>query len=1079
MKLKYIILIILIFIVRIQLYSQTITFNIKLKKTSLVKLFDEIERQSEYRFFYNKNVVNEKAEITVSFKNAELTTILNSVLYRHMLDYKISGNDIIIRHSNKNLRQIIGKVISEDGMPLPGVTIKENNTDNGAVTNSDGEYSINMLGTQLTFSFIGMKTQVVDVADDYEVNVVLEQNISDLNEVVVTALGIKREERMLTYSTQRVKKEEVSKAKEVNFVNSLSGKTSGIEIRSSASGMGGSTKILLRGNKSIFGSSDPLFVIDGIPMVNNKTSNPFDFWGGRDGGDGLSQINPDDIEDITVLKGSNAAALYGSQGANGVVMISTKKGETGKLKGVFSSSVTMSEALDIPKMQYKYGHENTNLLSWSNSHTGQQDNFVDNFFRKGINTVNSISISGGTKRYGNYFSYSNTHNEGIVPTQMYNKHNITFKQNISLLRNKLQLSTNVMLVDERVINKSQLGYYYNPLTGLYLFPRDKDFNEYKDNYEVFSDARNLKIQNWHTTEDIQQNPYWILNNNRNEDRNRRVISNVSLKYNIVDNLSLQLRANIDYANRIYEKQVKAGSSLVLSHENGRWDFEDYKDMQQYVDMIVEYKYNYKKFSLDAVFGCSFEKTVLKDGIKVDSDTHGLYYANVFTMQNLAPNVLVQNTMSGRLLKQGVFSNVQLGYNEMIFFDISGRNDWASSLAGTGNESYFYPAFGMSSILNEMFNLPSFINLAKLRASYSIVGNQVPAFKTMTVSQITGKGYIKDSNEAPFSTLKPERQKSFEVGVDLRMFSGRFNIDFTYYDISNTDQFLRLEAAEGSSYNNFWVNAGHIQNRGIELTTSVVPVKLNDFDWKVDVNYSYNRNKIISLHEKLDTPIKLSSMDDYQMIIEEGGSFGDIYVSKFKRNDNGKIMLGESGVPLKTDLPQKIGSSNPDFILGVNNILSYKNFSLSFLIDSKIGGKTLSMTEALLDGYGVSERTATARERGYVEIDAVDVNGNAVTRIDPKLYYTTTGGRDGIKEPYVYDATTFKLRQLVLSYKFSFKRTLLKSFSLSFIANNLFYFKRNSPQDTDITLSTGNALQGVHLFNTPAVRTYGVNLSFKF
>ncbi len=977
-------------------------------------------------------------------------------------------------------QKVTGTVVDESGEAVVGATVMEKGSTNATMTDVDGNFKITCSAdATLVISLMGMSTEEVSVEGRTKLNITMRADDQAIDEVVVTALGIKKNEKTLTYAQQQIGEDEIGKTRELNFASSLAGKTSGVQIKKNTSGAGGSTKIVLRGNKSLFGVSQPLFVIDGIPMVNNNSSSPHDFWGGRDGGDGLSQINPDDIESISILKGANAAALYGSQGANGVILITTKQGEKGKVKGTFSSSVAVEYAMDLPELQFKYGSDGGDQ-NWSTTPGNYDDKFVKDFFLPGVNFINSISLSGGNERSTAYLSYANTNSKGIIRNNEYNKHNVTLKQTSKYFEDRLKISTSVMLTDEKTENRAQSGYYFNPLTGLYLFPRNLNFNKYRYGYEVYDVTRNIMLQNWHVNSDKQQNPFWIINNNQNTDHTRRLIANLALSYKINDNLNFQVRGNYDYANVVFEKQIKAGTVAVLSHENGRWRFEDYKNTQMYADAILTYQKKFGDLDLNATLGSSFEKQTLGQGVAVDSNIDGLQYANEFSFQNIVKQVPVNSTMHSRLEKQSIFANIMLGYKDMVYFEMSGRNDWSSSLAFTDNISYFYPSFGLTLLMNEMVEMPEFISLAKLRASYSIVSNEVPAFFTLPLNDVGING-VRINTEKPFKELKPEDQKSLELGLDWRFWNNRLGVDFTYYSINNKNQFIPLDAPSGSGYTKYYVNAGHIKNKGFELGIHAIPVKNKDFQWNTDVNISSNKNEIVELHEELKGKYQLTNMDGYALYITEGGSFGDIYVSKFERDEQGRIKLGDNGAPIRTSEPEKIGNSNPKLSLGWNNTLSYKNFDFSFLIDGKFGGKAVSMTQAILDGFGASQATADARDAGSVKINAVDATGQAVNSIDPMLYYTTIGGREGIMENYVYDATNVRLRQLAISYNLNLTKynVFFKQATLSFIANNLFFFYKKAPFDPDMSMSSGNGLQSVEFFNTPITRTFGFNLKINF
>ncbi|TFH19965.1 MAG: SusC/RagA family TonB-linked outer membrane protein, partial [Bacteroidia bacterium] len=592
-------------------------------------------------------------------------------------------------------RTVTGTVTGgDDGLPLLGVTVVIQGTATGGITSTDGTYSLEIPAgdVSLQFSYIGYLVQVIPVGSSTVINVVLEPSAYEMDEVVVTALGIQRQEKTLTYATQTVDADELTNTRDINFMNSLSGKAAGVEIKKSYSGPGGSTRVVLRGTKSLTGDSEPLFVIDGIPMVNNKTSQA-GMWGGWDGGDGLSQINPEDIESINILKGSNAASLYGSQGANGVVIITTKKGREGAAKVSINTGISFDNPMVMPELQYNYGAEGGSEQSWSYTSGNYDDQFVENFFQTGYNLVNSISVSGGSARTTAYFSYANTTARGIIPTNTYNKNNLTFKQSTKVAKEKVTISSNIMLTDEKSHNRAPAGYYLNPVLNTYQFPRQMDFNDYWDNYEYYDPTRNIMLQNVYVNNHFISNPHWILENEPKDDLTRRGIANLSVNWDITEKLSFSVRGNYDFALKSFETQHAAGSNQTNVHANGAWDYRKYTDELLYTDGILRYDNTFGIISLTALAGATYQKSVYGNGVSVNSGSAGLLYANEFMFQNVPDNVSINSTLSSRLVKQAVFANATIGVKEMVFLDISARNDWASSLALTGNQSYFYPAVG--------------------------------------------------------------------------------------------------------------------------------------------------------------------------------------------------------------------------------------------------------------------------------------------------------------------------------------------------------------------------------------------------
>jgi TonB-linked SusC/RagA family outer membrane protein len=978
-------------------------------------------------------------------------------------------------------RTITGTVTSsDDGQPLPGVNVIVQGTATGSITSVNGTYSLDIPAgdVSLQFSFIGYTVQVIPVGSATVINAALVASAYEMDEVVVTALGIQRQEKTLTYATQTVDADELTNTRDINFMNSLSGKAAGVEIKKSYSGPGGSTRIVLRGTKSLTGDSEPLFVIDGIPMVNNKTSQA-GMWGGWDGGDGLSQINPEDIESINILKGSNAASLYGSQGANGVVLITTKKGREGAAKVSINTGISFDNPMVMPELQYKYGAEGGSEQSWSYTSGNYDDTFVKDFFQTGYNLVNSISVSGGSSRTTAYFSYANTTARGIVPTNNYTKNNLTFKQSTRLADNKITVSSNIMLTDEKSHNRPPAGYYLNPVLCTYQFPRQMDFDDYWENYEYYDETRNIMLQNVYVNNHFISNPHWVLENEPKDDMTKRGIANLSVGWDITEKLSFTVRGNYDFALKSFETQHAAGSNQTNVHANGAWDYRKYTDELLYTDGILKYDNTFGIVSLTALAGATYQKSVYGDGVSVNSGSAGLLYANEFMFQNVPDNVSINSTLSSRLVKQAIFANATIGVKDMVFLDLSARNDWASSLALTGNQSYFYPAVGLTALISNMVNLPDVISFAKVRGSYTYVGNEVPFNRVNPQHSINAGGGINRNTQTPFTDLKPELITSMEIGADLRFFTGRLGLDFTYYHITSNDQFLSLPAPSGSGYTTYFVNAGEIVNKGIEATLNAIPVSSSTLQWNTSFNFSKNTNTVVEIHPDIQT-INMGVSESVAIRFEAGGSMGDLYTSAFVRDAQNRIVVSDEGSPRKQTDFQYMGNVEPDWSLGWNNNLTFGNFGLSALFTGKFGGVVVSQAEAMLDGYGVSKRTGDARDAGGLAVDAVAEDGSPVSTVDPETWFLATGDRNGIMEYYVYDRTNIRLSQLALSYTLSLRQDKSPvNMTFSLYGRNLFFISKKAPFDPDLVMSTNRNNQGLDNFNLPTTRTIGFNLNINF
>jgi len=970
---------------------------------------------------------------------------------------------------------------SEDNSAVPGVNVLIKGTSEGTTTDIDGQFSLQVPGSDaiLVFSSVGYISQEVQVGNQSVINVTLQTDVQQLSEIVVTALGIEREESSLSYAQQTVDGDQLMESRDVNFLNSLNGRAAGVQISKSSSGAGGSTRIVLRGNKSLSGNSEPLFVIDGIPMANNKTGQP-GMWGGTDGGDGMSQINPDDIESISILRGSNAAALYGSQGANGVVLITTKKGKQGSAQVSLSTGITFENVMKKPELQFKYGAIGGAKESWDDTPGNYESGYVDDWFETGTNFINTLTVSGGGERTTAYFSYGNVTAEGITPTNRYQRNNFTFKQSTKLFNDKITVSSNVMVSDEKTDNRMAAGYYLNPLTGLYMFPRERDFADFKENYQVFDESRNMNVMNWFVTDHHQSNPYWIIYRQPREDRTKRIIASMDVNYAITDKLNLSIRGNYDYADKKFERQHAGTSNTTNVHPNGSWEYRKYSDELAYTDAILRYNDNFGDFSLDLVAGGSYQKTVYGLGVSVPASANeGLVYPNQFYFQNLGTNVQVQSTLGSRLIKQALFANAAIGWRDMIFLDLSGRNDWASSLAGTGNDSYFYPMYGATWIISETFDLGSFVNFAKIRASSSTVGNEVPFNRVNPQNTINNALAISRNTQQPFDELKPELINSMEFGANVRVWDDRLGLDFTYYNIESKDQFIQLPAPSGSGYTSYFVNAGLIENKGIEAVLDITPILTNTFSWTTTFNYSRNRNKVVETHPDLTNPINTGASEGYLSRFEAGGRIGDVFVFKYRRDEEGRILLDDNDNPLKTPTEEYAGNLNPDYIVGWNNSFEMGNFGLNFLIVGKFGGVAFSQTESMLDGAGVSQRTADARDAGGVFGDFVrESDGTPVSSVDPQTWYRAIGDRNGIGEAYVFDRTNIRLSQFAFSYNFSWSRKNFPT-SLSLVGQNLFFLRLDAPFDPDLAMNTTRNSESLDNFNLPVTRTIGVNLKVTF
>ncbi|MTK54626.1 SusC/RagA family TonB-linked outer membrane protein [Paludibacter sp.] len=1075
-------------------FAQVKKVTITLQNATVKTALEVLQKQTDLSLWFNTRDVDLNKSVSVKLQSKSIDEALDAILAGQQVCYELKSDHIVItRKTNFSLsqqnqtttvdRKVNGTVTDENGQPMQNVVVRERRSRVGTITDENGRFSLNIPADTKTLQFSCLGMLPLELPAYNGMKVQMQQDDREMGEVVVTALDIKRDKKSLPYSSQSIDADEISKGRDMNLASSLSGTVSGINLLQSESGAGGSTKITLRGPKNITSTNQPLFVIDGVPVSNYQTSDPYGFYSGRDSGDGLSNINPDEIESMTILKGANAAALYGSQGSNGVILITTKKGIAGNTKITLNSGVKFTSVSEYPQLQYEYGQTSLGADdSWGAK--GNYKNIIKDFFNTGTTIQNSIALSGGNDRMTTYFSYGNAFSSGVMPTNSYAKNNVSFRQTSAFLENRLSVSSNVMLTTESLHNTILNGYYWNPLLGLYNFPRGLDFTYYKNNYQKLNTTRNIMAQNWPITGNAEgeMNPYWILNNDPDDTKTKRIIGNVTLKYNLMKGVTISARGNYDYTNQLYEMKAKATSSPVLVSDNGRYIYSNLDSWQAYGDVLLTFDNPISKnIDLHAVLGAAYQKKVVGDGLYIDSNVYGLTIVNNFTIQNIASLLAFNNsqTISSRIAKESVFGNISLGYKGLLYLDLSGRNDWASSLAFTGHLAYFYPSVGVSLIMSQMLRLPKFVSFAKLRASFAEVSNEIPSFMTNVTGSVSSNGYT-GSFVKSFTELKPEMSDNYEAGLELRLFSNRLGIDFTCYQIENRDQYLQLQAPSGSGYTAYYVNAGNVRTKGVEIAMTATPVSNKTFIWNSIVNFSSNHNKITTLGNQLTGYYTIpGGGEGYDMKVVTGGSMGDLYTFAYVRDAKGNIVLDDRHVPVKTTIEKKVGNANPAWMLGWNNKFAYKNIQFSFIVDGKFGGKYISMTQAYLDRNGVTKVTADARNAGGVYVSGVMTDGTPWSgMVDAKEYYTGTAGRGGIMEQYVYDATNVRLRQAALGYTFSFnkaKNRWFKDLTLSLITSNLFFFYKKAPGNPNMTISTGNGTQAVENFGLPPVRSYAFNL----
>lgn len=1071
----------------------------------LAEVLDIIERQTDYSFIYDARVIDLSTLVRSDLQGSSLFDLLNLLFKDTNIVYTIVNKQIILNRREyvmqiqKNIpRQVEGTVVDKVGDPIIGANILIKGTSRGTVTDTNGRFVLHVPAkATLQVSYIGYLPEEIKYKGQEQLQIKLVENTEQLGEVVVTALGLHKKGASLPYSTQLVSGAELVRAKDLNFIQTLAGKTAGVQINRTSFGLGSSARVIVRGYRSVSGNNQPLYVIDGVPMLNSSNEQAMSAIGGtadagnRDGGDGISNLNPDDIESMNILKGASAAALYGSQAANGVILITTRKGKANVQRVTFSSNLTVDHAVSLPEFQNDYGMNRESKTSWGDKTLLHDYDNAGNFFQNGLTAINTLSLTTGNEKMQTYFSYANTTAKGIVEHNKMQKHNLNFRETAGFFDNSLKLDANINLMTQNINNRpASGGYYMNPLVGLYRFPRGEDIGEYRSRFETFNDRRNLMEQNWYTDGelDMEQNPYWLTNRVKGNDKRTRVIASLKANLKITDWLSLQARGSADYAHDTFNQKMYASTAPALAGTNGRYIDLNYTETLYYGDVLAMINKKWDNFTLTGALGGSINSRTV-NSLRLDSKTASLYYPNLFTVANIIMSTAayINQQINERRVIQSVFATAQLGWKESLYVDLTARNDWSSTLAFTKYNCFFYPSVGLSWILNHSLEMPQWVSFGKLRGSWSKVGNDLPLFISNPMDgsndQIVAGGAIQTNSGAPFDELKPEMSTSWEIGTEWKFFNYRLDFDFTWYQTNTKNQLFTLPSSAGATYKYYYVNAGNIQNRGVELSLGVTPLLTNNFRWKTLFNFSTNKNKVIELHPDLKTFIYGDEgfSSSYSMRLVKGGSLGDIYGKAFKRDENGRIIYmkdtdgDQIPVVIGSGNTEKVGNCNPDFMLGWGNDLTYKGFNLYFLIDGRFGGDVLSHTQADMDQKGVSLASGEARNRGYVDLEG--------THVDPAKFYTAVSGRTGCTEYYMYSATNIRLRELSLGYTFPKKlmepTNIFEEVQLSFVGRNLFFFHKSAPFDPDAVLSTKNNNQGIDVFGMPTTRSLGFNIKLTF
>ncbi|WP_302580190.1 SusC/RagA family TonB-linked outer membrane protein [Alistipes finegoldii] len=1067
--------------------AQQTRSGVHLTRTTVDEVMNYIEEHSDYTFLYNDKTVDRTRRVSVDNAAGDIRAILDAVFAGTDVRYDIRDNQIILSEKRPQKQagrddMIAGRVTDQNGVPLVGVSILVKGSARGTTTDVSGRFVLRIEpGDVLVASYLGYES--VEVAADSRtgVEIRMQESSKALDAVVVTALGIKRSEKALSYNVQGVQGEDMNIVKDANFMNSLAGKVAGVSINASAGGVGGATRVVMRGTKSISGNNNALYVIDGVPILN-VTGGSVDSEYGLAGGEGISDINPEDIESVNVLTGPSAAALYGSAAANGVVLINTRKGSAGKPKITVSNNTTFSSPFMMPEFQNTYGNKIGIYASWGEKLAKPSSFDPADFFNTGALVQNNVSLSTGNDRHQTYISAGTTNGTGILPNHEYSRYNFTFRSVTKLWRDRLTLDYGGSYIIQRNQNMSAQGKYFNPLTAVYTFPRGEDFSTVQA-YERFDTGRNMFLQYWPWGDQAMnmQNPYWVQYRNMRTNKRDRYMLNLNAKYQVNDWLDIAGRVRIDNTVGENEKKYWASTIQLFAGENGSYFANKQHVKLFYGDVIANVdKRLGKDFTLAANVGASWSRErsdLVGGGGKLD-------IANFFTLNNIIKEyrTLEQNRKHS-MLTVSAFANLELGWRSMLYLTATARNDWASSQSGTEQLSFFYPSVGLSAVVTEMVKLPRWISFLKLRGSYAEVGSPLPQYLSSATYQFNSStGYYETYTRFVPDKLYPEMTRSWEVGMDLRLWQERLTLDITYYKSNTNKQTFQIPISGSSGYSSMVVQSGCVQNKGVEAVLGV-KLRSGDFSYNASFAYTLNRNKIKSMvpyYTTLDgqvgslNQITKSNIDGgaASFLLREGGTMGDLWTKNvIKKDEDGNYLVNAGGKLEIAALSQKVGSVLPKYTLSMNNDFRYKGFRAGFQLHARVGGKVLSATQAYLDGYGVSKASAAARDNGGVPVNQ--------GKVDAETWYTTIG-TGKVYSHYIYNATNIRLQEASIGYTLP-KRWFrdVCSIDISLVGRNLWLIYCKAPFDPESASSTDTYYQGIDFFMQPSLRSYGFSVKLNF
>ena len=1085
--------------------AQTARITLNLQNATLEQAMDKIKAQTRY-LFINRDVEDlESRKVSINVSNELITKVLDQLFTPFDIGYDIDGRSIFIyKQQAAAVRPVpvSGRVTDASGQPIIGASVIVRGTTLGVSTDAEGRFTLEVpapaASQTLEVSYLGYETASIPVGSRTSFAVTLQESSSEIESVVVTALGIKREEKALSYNVQQVGAEDITTVKDANFMNSLAGKVAGVTINASSSGVGGATKVVLRGNKSISQSSNALYVIDGIPMYNFGGGGGTEF-DSRGATESIADLNPEDIESISVLTGAAAAALYGSNAANGAVMITTKKGQAGALKVTLSSNTEFLNSFVLPEFQNRYGtglngsSSGSAVYSWGAKLTpAAQTGYIPNdFFETGHVYTNAFTLSGGTDRNQTYFSAAAVNSDGIIPNNTYDRYNFTFRNTSYFLKDKLRLDASASYIYQQDQNMTNQGVYSNPLVPAYLFPRGTDFDAYRI-FERYNPASKLMEQFW--SSDLEggdlrmQNPYWIAYRNlRNTDKKRYLLS-FSASYDILPWLDVAGRVRIDNANSLYTQKLYASSNTTITDggKNGHYTEQREYDTQTYADVMVNINKTFgDDWSLQANVGASINN-VKTDLLSYRGPIQENGLPNVFNVFDLDDSKKRAEKSGWQEQTQSIFASVEVGWKQMLYLTVTGRNDWASQLAESPESSFFYPSVGLSWVPTSLWDLGNALTYLKLRGSIASVGMPFPRHLTIPTYEYDATNKVWTAKtHYPIGDLYPERTRTYELGLDARLWR-HLSLSASWYWADTYNQTFDPQISVSSGYSTIYLQTGHVRNTGVELSAGYDNT-WRDFRWATNFTFSWNKNEIVELVHNYKHPetgeiiskdrLEIKGLGKAKYILKPGGTLGDLYTnSDLVYNKEGFIEVDKSGnVAVKDDYMEDIylGSVFPKYNLAWRNDFSWKGLNLGLLFTARIGGICYSATQANMDLYGVSEASAAARDAGGVVI-------NGRQTIDAQKWYQAIGAQSGLPQYYTYSATNFRLQELSLGYTLPAKwfRDKMRM-TVSFVGRNLWMIYCKAPFDPEAVASTGLNYQGIDYFMMPSLRSLGFNVKFQF